>query len=114
MSNPNFLGHPAFPTKQGSSHIFSIMPEFKSRLTFRRRCAARHSKCRLSKSADTYLNTLISSLDDLAADTLGSTLHHLYPRRGRASWRADRPTRRDDVQAFYGDDVGVPPLAFSS
>ena len=26
----------------------------------------------------------------------------------------DRPTRRDDVLAFYGDDVAVPPLAFSS
>jgi len=26
----------------------------------------------------------------------------------------DRPTRRDDVLAFYGDDVSVPPLAFSS
>jgi hypothetical protein len=26
----------------------------------------------------------------------------------------DRPTRRDDVLAFYGDDAVVPPLAFSS
>ena len=26
----------------------------------------------------------------------------------------DRPTRRDDVLAFYGDDVSVPPQAFSS
>jgi len=26
----------------------------------------------------------------------------------------DRPTRRDDVYAFYGDDTAVPPLAFSS
>ena len=26
----------------------------------------------------------------------------------------DRPTRRDDVMAFYGDCVAVPPLAFSS
>jgi hypothetical protein len=26
----------------------------------------------------------------------------------------DRPTRRDDVLAFYGDDAAVPPLAFSS
>jgi len=26
----------------------------------------------------------------------------------------DRPTRRDDVLAFYGDGVTVPPLAFSS
>jgi Domain of unknown function (DUF5659) len=26
----------------------------------------------------------------------------------------DRPTRHDDVLAFYGDGVAVPPLAFSS
>ena len=26
----------------------------------------------------------------------------------------DRPTRRDDVMAFYGDDAAVAPLAFSS
>jgi hypothetical protein len=26
----------------------------------------------------------------------------------------DRPTRRDDVLAFYGDDVDVPALAFCS
>jgi hypothetical protein len=26
----------------------------------------------------------------------------------------DRPTRRDDVLAFYGDGAAVPPLAFSS
>jgi Domain of unknown function (DUF5659) len=26
----------------------------------------------------------------------------------------DRPTRRKDVLAFYGDGVAVPPLAFSS
>jgi hypothetical protein len=26
----------------------------------------------------------------------------------------DRPTRRDDVLAFYGDGAVVPPLAFSS
>ena len=26
----------------------------------------------------------------------------------------DRPTRRDDVLAFYGDDAAVPPLAFCS
>jgi hypothetical protein len=27
---------------------------------------------------------------------------------------ADRPTRRADVMAFYGDGAAVPPLAFSS
>ena len=27
---------------------------------------------------------------------------------------ADRPTRRADVMAFYGDGTAVPPLAFSS
>ena len=26
----------------------------------------------------------------------------------------DRPTRRDDVLAFYGDGATVPPLAFSA
>ena len=26
----------------------------------------------------------------------------------------DRPSRRDDVLAYYGDDAVVPPLAFSS
>ena len=26
----------------------------------------------------------------------------------------DRPTRRDDVMAFYGDGAAVPPLAFST
>jgi hypothetical protein len=26
----------------------------------------------------------------------------------------DRPTRRDDVLAFYGDGAAVPPLTFSS
>jgi hypothetical protein len=26
----------------------------------------------------------------------------------------DRPARRDDVMAFYGDGVTVPPLAFSN
>ena len=26
----------------------------------------------------------------------------------------DRPTRREDVLAFYGDGAAVPPLAFSS
>jgi len=26
----------------------------------------------------------------------------------------DRPTRRDDVMAFYGERAAVPPLAFSS
>jgi hypothetical protein len=26
----------------------------------------------------------------------------------------DRPTRRGDVLAFYGNDAAVPPLAFSS
>jgi hypothetical protein len=26
----------------------------------------------------------------------------------------DRPTRRHDVLAFYGERAGVPPLAFSS
>jgi hypothetical protein len=26
----------------------------------------------------------------------------------------DRPARRDDVLAFYGDSTAVPPLAFSS
>jgi hypothetical protein len=26
----------------------------------------------------------------------------------------DRPTRREDVLAFYGDSAAVPPLAFSS
>jgi hypothetical protein len=26
----------------------------------------------------------------------------------------DRPTRRGDVLAFYGDGAAVPPLAFSS
>jgi hypothetical protein len=26
----------------------------------------------------------------------------------------DRPSRRDDVIAFYGDGTAVPPLAFSS
>ena len=26
----------------------------------------------------------------------------------------DRPTRRDDVMAFYGDGAAVPPLAFAS
>ena len=26
----------------------------------------------------------------------------------------DRPTRRDDVLAFYGDSAAVPPLAFSA
>jgi hypothetical protein len=26
----------------------------------------------------------------------------------------DRPTRRDDVMSFYGDDAAVPPLAFSA
>jgi hypothetical protein len=26
----------------------------------------------------------------------------------------DRPTRRDDVLAFYGDTINVPPLAFAA
>ena len=38
----------------------------------------------------------------------------------RAEWRRkvfvfrDRPTRRDDVLAFYGDTISVRPLAFAS
>lgn len=46
---------------------------------------------------------------------LGYELLDLRPEgRRRVFVFRDRQARRDDVMAFYGDGVAVPPLAFSS
>lgn len=50
-----------------------------------------------------FLRCVGYSLLDLRADGMRKVFVFL-----------DRPTRRDDVLSFYGDDVAVPPLAFSS
>jgi hypothetical protein len=66
MLNPKSLDPPAFRIKRNSSNIFSSMLEYKSKSTFRRRYAVRHSKCRRSKSADfSHLSTLIGPLGEL-------------------------------------------------
>ena len=55
MSIPRLPDPSAFRTKGSFSNIFSSMPGYKSKSTFRRRYAALHSKCGRSKTLDFYL-----------------------------------------------------------
>src|SRR5438477_11196354 len=108
MSNLKSQGLSAFRTKKSSSNIFSNMPEYKSKSTFRRRSAVRHSKCRLSRPAD-YLIKYTDKSTICSGGGIWTWIDYTppvpSPTTRPVATLPDRPPRRDDVLVFYSDDI---------